>query len=702
MPVDDGALLAGDPWLVRDEFDKPVGRGHVVGSAGTRGQPRRGTDVEGVLSIDHGALRLSPLIVPGWGRVALAHGPLPTDPGLGASVLMLNAHNAADTLPMGPFLRRVVRWLLGNEVDRLPTRLIRWPGAPRREPVGRRLRRWRHRQGLEGATPDENLAVGLFASPAGGPAPGDQAFVVRTAGPANGQLTVQVSGTALPVVESLQNVPFLYVALVTETGTLYAVSSLSGAAGAAGYPLMRPLAIDPSPPPAAAHLGVHQRVVDQEGFSSDTRVFAVRAAHVPEAATWCSTAASADRLTGRGALAGRTAERGGAWQVDDGELELHADGAGGQGTALLATSVDVGLAKVTLDLGAGGRAGLAWRCDREQELSEVVLDRGTGSLRVAPGEGPAQEAILEPAPSASTTLQLRATGQGVAIVADGRELLRVPGLALPGPGGQIGVTVGSGARASDFEVHATSVPVPALLGQAPPCPSEGGHVVVDEPFSSAAHDLDGYARDGDATWSRTSGTGRFEVDPEVGARAVGSVASPVAGRTAYTVAWPEPGGADVAVTICPPGGRRGEGHACRAGLVFVQDDRNQLLVNTWLADDYGGASISVFPRVAGLEDVYDAVWTNVGDRISWGRPYELRVAFDGVRFLASVDGEPVLYRAISDLYPSVESLQVTRVGIVTNWEWGLDTGSTFRRFTARALRAPGCAPRPVPAQPARR
>ena len=418
MPVDDDARPVLGTSLLRDDFTGSLPRGRVVGTSATTGEPRRGTDVEGVLSIDHDAVRLAPLIVPGWGRVALAHGPLPSQAGLGVSVLVLNAHNAADTLPTGPFLRRVARWLLGNEVDPLPVRLLRWPAAPRREAPLRRLRRWRHRQRLEGSTPDENLAVGLFAAPGDGPSTGDQAFVVRSAGPANGQLTVPVQGVALPVIERLQNVPLLYVAIVTETGTLYAVSSLEGAEGTAGYPLMRPLAIDPSPPPADAYLGVQQRVVDQEGFSNDTRVYGMRAAHLNEAATWCSTAALADRLTGGGELAARTAERGGTWEVISGELHLGDDGAGGDGTALLASSVRLGLVKVALELGPQGRAGVVWQRGGQPGTEEIVLDGSSGSLQVDVGGVPTQPTVLTPASlDGRTTLQLRGTESGLAIVA---------------------------------------------------------------------------------------------------------------------------------------------------------------------------------------------------------------------------------------------------------------------------------------------
>ena len=56
---------------------------------------------------------------------------------------------------------------------------------------------------------------------------------------------------------------------------------------------------------------------------------------------------------------------------------------------------------------------------------------------------------------------------------------------------------------------------------------------------------------------------------------------------------------------------------------------------------------------------------------------------DGKRFLAFVDGEPVLYRALSDIYADWETMQINRTGVVANWEWGNDTGSVFQNFSAK-------------------
>ena len=145
----------------------------------------------------------------------------------------------------------------------------------------------------------------------------------------------------------------------------------------------------------------------------------------------------------------------------------------------------------------------------------------------------------------------------------------------------------------------------------------------------------------------------------------------------------DPAFADVEVEIVPPGTRQGEGERGRGGIVVWQDARNYFIVNTWLDDVYDGTSISSFFFLDGREDLYRAVWTNAGRRVTWGVPYRLRVATDGVRYLVYVDDEPVLYRALHDVYPSFTRLSIRKVGVAANWEWGDDTGSRFRRFSAK-------------------
>jgi hypothetical protein len=48
-----------------------------------------------------------------------------------------------------------------------------------------------------------------------------------------------------------------------------------------------------------------------------------------------------------------------------------------------------------------------------------------------------------------------------------------------------------------------------------------------------------------------------------------------------------------------------------------------------------------------------------------------------------LDDEPLLYRRVRDIYPTAPPIRINRVGVVANWEWGDDTGTVFRNFTAR-------------------
>jgi hypothetical protein len=223
-----------------------------------------------------------------------------------------------------------------------------------------------------------------------------------------------------------------------------------------------------------------------------------------------------------------------------------------------------------------------------------------------------------------------------------------------------------------------------------PRPAAEGRTVTDA-FEGVAGDLAGRTVSPDGpTWARVHGTGVFETDGAGRARVRASLEAPNPGRTAYCVPWdvePGSGGVEVAATIVPPGTERGEGHQGRSGLVLWQDADNHLVVNHFIDDGSAGVSISAFLRTGGHEAMFDwdAVWSNVGTRVRWGVPFRLSVACDGHRFLCRVDGEPVLYRALTDYRTDAAPLGITAVGLVANWEWGDDTGTTFEGFSAREL-----------------
>jgi hypothetical protein len=212
----------------------------------------------------------------------------------------------------------------------------------------------------------------------------------------------------------------------------------------------------------------------------------------------------------------------------------------------------------------------------------------------------------------------------------------------------------------------------------------GKWALISDKFKGGAGILAGrLPQVGHGQWQRLLGRGSLEIAAAGGARVNGSVANPNPGRTFHAVPWANKDFADLEAIITPPGSRRGQDERCRSGLVFWQDKDNYLSFTAWLDDHYEGASISVFVKRHGFEELYDAIWTMVDDAVSWGKPFKLRVAFDGNRFVVLLGDEPVTERALTDLYPEDPPLCISQVGLATNWEWGDDTGSIFESFTAR-------------------
>ena len=160
---------------------------------------------------------------------------------------------------------------------------------------------------------------------------------------------------------------------------------------------------------------------------------------------------------------------------------------------------------------------------------------------------------------------------------------------------------------------------------------------------------------------------------------------PNPGRTLYTTAWDDPTFADVEVDLLPPGTARSQGQGSRGGLVLWQDAGSYVVVNLWVDDSptHNGSAVSLFCSTGGHERMANAVWSNVGRRVTWGRRSTLRVASDGDHLAVRLDGQPVLHRRIRDLYPWASRLSITRVGLAVNREWGDDTGTTFFDFRAR-------------------
>jgi hypothetical protein len=236
-----------------------------------------------------------------------------------------------------------------------------------------------------------------------------------------------------------------------------------------------------------------------------------------------------------------------------------------------------------------------------------------------------------------------------------------------------------------LEAFPRELPLSAELDIGAPWSAAGDTVVAADSLAGPTGDLAGQRTPiGNREWRRILGPGRLVREESRGARWAATATEPLPGRTIYALDWDQPDFADLSVTLTPPGTARGQREHGTAGFCLWQDADNYLLINTWLDDCYGGASLSSFFNLDGFEDLYDAVWTNVGDRVTWGKPLRLRLVSDGLHYLVSIDGEPVLYRSLADVYPGRQPLRIARVGLLGNWEWGADTGSRFADFEARA------------------
>ncbi|MBK9775903.1 MAG: nucleotide-binding protein [bacterium] len=673
--------------LLKDDFGDRRGRGRVLGTAAA-GQPlRQGRDVERILSIDGGALRIQPPLQEGWGRTCLSYGPFPARPGLTLAVFMLNGHNTSQSEVMSDSLRtRLERWAHGSGVVPVGRRLWNWLLSGRVRRVLRQARWWaRIATGSSRVKPiDENLAVGFHAGRVADPDREGVGFVMHATGPDNGELRVHGEGRASPVARGVQNIPIHYVVRLRERDTLCLAAAAPGTGRLGAYPGLRPLAIAPLPAGDTVHASIHQCLLGQIGFRADTRVYGVRVAQDDAfAGRWAGAhaAASAEEGTLPPSIAGSV---GGAWELSG-------------STWLLRPSQPSGLLRLRLGSGSdrGVPQALHWRAGADGSSWELALDTQRVVLRVCQ-EGALRElaaAELSPSASGGREIQVLDDGLEVSILVDGVPILGRPirDAALCGQTG-VGLTCGGLTRDNAdpgavelLEAFPRELPLPAELDSGAPWSGAGDTVVAADSLTGPAGDLAGQRTAiGDREWWRILGPGRLEREEGRGARWAATPSEPLPGRTIYALDWDQPGFADLSVTLTPPGTARGQREHGTAGFCLWQDADNYLLINTWLDDCYGGASLSSFFNLDGFEDLYDAVWTNVGERVTWGKPLRLRVVSDGLHYLVSIDGEPVLYRSLADVYPGRQPLRITRVGLLGNWEWGADTGSRFMDFEARA------------------
>ncbi len=675
-----------------DNFQVNKSSGNVVGSTTQTGIQRLGVDVEQVIGIDKGALRIQPLVRPGWGRAGIAYGPYRRENGLAFAVFMLNGHNTSQTGHlMVSTTRRLGRWLLGHPADSLGKRVIAWGRNGDKRRSINQLQRWVfwNRQFRNGhrSMIDENLTVGWFTPEwQSEPFSGGNAFVMHALDSENGELWTQVGTSFLPAVHSVQNVPVYYLVVLREKGAAYYAASLPDVPGMASFPNLRPIGIDAFQTEPLVFAGIHQSVMGQIGFWVDSRVYSTQVHHLAAMNQWYGSAHAADRLSSSEPLINRIAEVGGAWQALIGIAQHLKNG------MYLRPAAPTGLLHLVLKPGAGdARVGIVLRLSDEENFWWVEIVNGRFILNVTINGRSVQAATTETAPFTSGqayAVQLLDDGQSMKLFCNGNLILsHVDKQLAEATGVGLFLEKNSNRICRDFEAHPRTIAIPNEIQFCEPWTPAASYSIITDSFSGTAADLHKHQTDtGGKVWEKSIGTGQIRLTGQKQVRVVASAQSPNPSRTAYTVAWNNPDYVDMEVEITPPGTGRGSWEKGRGGLILWQDADNYIIVNNWLDDFYAGASVSSFFRLNGYEDLYDAVWTNVGKRIQWGQPYRLRLVSDGVNYLAYVNQEPVLYRSIHDVYPEFSRLSIHRVGIVANWEWGHDTGSTFAHFSARDSR----------------
>ncbi len=647
--------------LVSDRFTDQRHVGRVVGTSATDGVQRRGVDRHRSLAVDHGALRITSLTRPGWGSTAIAYGPFPPIDGLAVGALLLNGHNTSQAEPLGESLRaRYKRWLKGNETEHWRRHLWSWVRHGRRRWTLRRFRHWTwlawsSRRGSL-APLDENLSIGfLDATSSTDPLHRGNSFVMHATGAFNGELWVSDVRGPRRVLPSVQNIPLYLLTIRRGDWVIHLAGSVDSASGLPTLPQVRPLALVPAANFDNTYAALQQAVSGQIGFAVDTRVFEMTVATTD----WPSQ----DTAPGVQTSFEKSSEMSRSWTVPG-------------GAGLIAVLAPVG-ASFELD----------WRAD---EHGRWVLTVSPELIELCAIEGANRDQVATcAAPHGRTPLDVQITDNGrlIGVYVDSQLVFKtwvIDDRNARGDGVHIRLR---GGGPNTVAVYPRTLTLPASI-RPEPLPmtkARPGDVVVDDAFLGPSGNLHGRRVPGfGVVWAHTSGSGRIEIGERSGARIDATRNRPLVGRVAYTVPHPTGDPVEIEVDVLPPGSDRNQGERGRAGVIFWDDDDNSLVVATWLDDHYQGASISSFFRLGGFEDLYDAVWTNVGDRIVWGTPYRLNVVFDGDMFTASVNGELVLYRRLTDVHPDQVPLRIHRIGIVGNWEWGTDTGSTFRRFTATA------------------
>lgn len=610
-------------------------------------------DPERTISLRGGALRMAPIAEPGWDRSVALIDVGCLEPGQVVWTDVRPAHLSSETLPLETRRDRLQVWLLGSRTDSPARRLalLLSPCRHREGPI-RRWRRWLKRnEAMHRRAPASvNQIVGLFADTTGTtPADALAGLAVRPLGPRNGGFSIATPGgePTRHVIDGCTNTSYRMAFIVRPDSILIAVGGEPGTA-LAPAPALSPLGIvHRSVADTPLWLGVSNLIVGQHGFSSDTIIEGLGVDRLGASAPGCGVPQAT-------ANEHRTHQR------------LEAEAIGG-----------VALIDVRLELEQEGSLELRWGSD-----SIVSLTRSLARLQC---DG---ETISRPlAAHGPVHLSVNVLGGRTRVHVDDQLLLDLPssGTHQSTSSGThqsnsaaltevVQINLMSG-RVDRFEVLPFAVG-PVGGPSTSPLLDQGNDVVADQRFDGAA--LVDLAEDEDHDWQRV--LGNTPIGREYG---VASIVEPLTERTVYLQPNRWSDSVDIETEIEPPPRVEGVLQRCRAGLAAGSGPDNLLMVNAWIDDSYGGGSVSTFLRLDGGEEIFDAVWVNVGAALDWTTPFVLRLQTDGDFYRVMLDGHTVVSRSISDQTRLVPRIEMTHVGIVANWEWGLDTGSLFRRFTVR-------------------
>jgi hypothetical protein len=673
-----------------DDFSDPQLPGRVIGQTGNNGILRMGMDTEGIISIDHGALRIGYPSKPGWRRHGLAYGLFHPQNGLTFAVMLINGHNSSQTDNSEALVRRVIRYvshkLLGwINPKRLPHKIkpkIHFPQP--------------HYYNLPHL--DLNLAVGWFKSEAPSqPKRQGGNFLIKATGEENGELLAKIGSKNVSVIRGIQNITMYYIIVLRETGLVYYIASLDQVRGVPSFPYMKPVGVNFRKLPANLFSAVYQSILGEIGFRIDTRINAARVTKVSHLQNWYGTAHAADKLIEKKLQHGDSAEVGGKWRITDKPLKKTVEPPKkSEGKIIyLYPASPSGLVHIKINFSSlQKQTGIVWRLeDKENFWLILFCVEETRLLFVQDGEFQeiANSKFLKCKYNTSYSAQVIDDGDSFSLLLNGNLVFDKKFYDK-----RLKDSKGVGVYSSDFndsdsfthfEAHPRTVLIPSELKLPEPYIPHDSVIEVVDYFKGRSGNLDNrIINNGTIKWRKELGKGRIALSGIGTAKVQASVDKPNPGRTAYTIPWEFPKFADLEVEILPPGNGKGQGEKGRGGLIYWQDENNYIIISTFLDDWVVGKAIATFFYIDGFDDLYRAVWSNISNRIHWGIPYKLRTIFDGTEWLVFLNGEAIIFRSLTDVYPDRKNFIINRVGIVANWEFGDDTGSEFISFIAKKIK----------------